>query len=150
MKTSSHVQDFRPSEGIAEKNRISRGDVGDGDVGVHLRFIATLGNGDIGGQGAFAELAEVNSDDAMLDDAGVFRDRLGGGELVAMPLAVVDGHGVQRRVAVRFRDREAGCAIQPAGEKDDGGAGSVVMRGIVGQERYDWWIFDFGYGWVEY
>ena len=95
MKGSTKVPAAEPLGSRAEEDRVARGDVGDRDVGGHGRLVAILRHRDVGGQRAAAELAEVDLDDAMLDDAEFSRDLLRGAELVAVALAVVEAHRVK-------------------------------------------------------
>src|SRR5207237_8022883 len=85
----------------------------------HLIFAAVFGDGGIGGEGAAAELPQVNGNDAVFFDTGVRGEFAGGGQLKAVALAVVEGQSVKGRKAVDLGDGETGGTVESAGEEDD-------------------------------
>ena len=70
----------------------------------HFSGGAILGNIDVRGERGATDGAEVDGDDAVIDRAEGTGDLLGGDQLVAMALAVVEGEGVAKKTGLA-RDR---------------------------------------------
>lgn len=116
------VVDFGHGGGEREEDKVAGGDVGDGDVRGHLGGGAVFGDGDVVGEGGATEDAEIERERGVLERAEALGDIFGGGEFVAMALAVVDSEGAAGK-AIAAGDGEGGGAVEAAGEKNDGGGG---------------------------
>src|SRR3989304_5786674 len=65
-----------------------------------------------------ANLREVDSEDLVPLDLEVLRDLLGGDDLLAVALSVVDGERVHL-ASLRGGDREGGARVEAPGQEDD-------------------------------
>jgi hypothetical protein len=105
--------------GEGKEDEVAGGDVGNGDVGGHLGGGAALGDGDVIGEGGAAENAEIESESGVMEGTQGARDVFGGGEFVAMALAIVDGEGAACE-AIAAGNGKSGGAVKAATEEDDG------------------------------
>ena len=110
----ARFEDLGPGEGVGEEDRVAGGDVGDRDIGGHLFFVAVFGDVDGIGEGAAAELAEIDAEYAMLGGAELSGDGDGGLQFAAVTLAVVESEGVEGGEGLGTGDGEAGGAVEAA------------------------------------
>ena len=64
----------------------------------------------------------------MLGESIDLGDVVGGGQFVAMALAVIEGEGIDFCKAVGFGDGQAGGAIQAATAEDDAARSACIAR----------------------
>lgn len=82
---------------------------------------AVLGDAFVGGERGAAEVAEIQSDDAVIRRAQTGGDALSGAQFVAVALAVIEAEGVAGKAGAQGVSK-AGCRIEAAREEADGGS----------------------------
>ena len=92
-------------QGQAEEHGVPRGHVGHGDAVGHLAGVAVLGHFDVGRQGAAAEAVQFDGRLDVAADAHGPGDPPGRLQFEAVPLAVVDRQGVERKALRAGRSR---------------------------------------------